>query len=178
MLLLQHPHLFHLLTKMSYKVYKVMDKDIASIKATSKGICLQKDIPEMISINGVMSYNPNFTMCVSRVYEEGINAANKGDLDIFNKRAKEYIQSKGGLLGFVEKLTAISSMIRSNNSSAYSKVSEVDKVSDVDKVSEVSKVNDSKIVAIKDSQNNIKGVIIIILVAVSLFIVIYYLNKR
>lgn len=149
-----------------------MDKDIASIKATSKGICLQKDIPEMISINGVMSYNPNFTMCVSRVYEEGINAANKGDLDIFNKRAKEYIQSKGGLLGFVAKLTAISSMIRSNNSSAYSKVSEVDKVS------EVAKVNDSKIVAIKDSQNNIKGVIIIILVVVSLFIVIYYLNKR
>jgi hypothetical protein len=157
-------------------LYKVTDKDIASIKATSKGICLQKGIPEMSSNNGGMSYNPNFTMCVSRVYEEGINAANKGDLDIFNKRAKEYIQSKGGLLGFVEKLTTISSMIRSTNSSAYSKV---------DEVSEVGKVNDSKIVAIKDSdkntkgsENNIKGVVLIILIVASLFIAIYYLNKR
>lgn len=157
-------------------LYKVTDKDIASIKATSKGICLQKGIPEMSSNNGGMSYNPNFTMCVSRVYEEGINAANKGDLDIFNKRAKEYIQSKGGLLGFVEKLTTISSMIRSTNSSAYSKV---------DEVSEVGKVNDSKIVAIKDSdkntkgsKNNIKGVVLIILIVASLFIAIYYLNKR
>ena len=130
----------------------------------------------MSSNNGGMSYNPNFTMCVSRVYEEGINAANKGDLDIFNKRAKEYIQSKGGLLGFVEKLTTISSMIRSTNSSAYSKV---------DEVSEVGKVNDSKIVAIKDSdkntkgsKNNIKGVVLIILIVASLFIAIYYLNKR
>lgn len=130
----------------------------------------------MSSNNGGMSYNPNFTMCVSRVYEEGINAANKGDLDIFNKRAKEYIQSKGGLLGFVEKLTTISSMIRSTNSSAYSKV---------DEVSEVGKVNDSKIVAIKDSdkntkgsENNIKGVVLIILIVASLFIAIYYLNKR
>ncbi|MSP70018.1 MAG: hypothetical protein EXR20_07075 [Bacteroidetes bacterium] len=157
-------------------LYKVTDKDIASIKATSKGICLQKGIPEMSSNNGGMSYNPNFTMCVSRVYEEGINAANKGDLDIFNKRAKEYIQSKGGLLGFVEKLTTISSMIRSTNSSAYSKV---------DEVSEVGEVNDSKIVAIKDSdkntkgsENNIKGVVLIILIVASLFIAIYYLNKR
>ena len=147
-------------------LYKVTDKDIASIKATSKGICLQKGIPEMSSNNGGMSYNPNFT----------INAANKGDLDIFNKRAKEYIQSKGGLLGFVEKLTTISSMIRSTNSSAYSKV---------DEVSEVGKVNDSKIVAIKDSdkntkgsENNIKGVVLIILIVASLFIAIYYLNKR
>lgn len=130
----------------------------------------------MSSNNGGMSYNPNFTMCVSRVYEEGINAANKGDLDIFNKRAKEYIQSKGGLLGFVEKLTTISSMIRSTNSSAYSKV---------DEVSEVGEVNDSKIVAIKDSdkntkgsENNIKGVVLIILIVASLFIAIYYLNKR
>lgn len=160
-------------------LYKVTDKDIASIKATSKGICLQKGIPEMSSNNGGMSYNPDFTMCVSRVYEEGINAANKGDLDIFNKRAKEYIQSKGGLLGFVEKLTTISSMIRSTNSSAYSKV---DKVGEV---SEVGEVNDSKIVAIKDSdkntkgsENNIKGVFFIILIFVSLFVAIYYLNKR
>lgn len=157
-------------------LYKVTDKDIASIKATSKGICLQKGIPEMSRNNGGMSYNPNFTMCVSRVYEEGINAANKGDLDIFNKRAKEYIQSKGGLLGFVEKLTTISSMIRSTNSSAYSKI---------DEVGEVGKVNDSKIVAIKDSdkntkgsENNIKGVFFIILIFVSLFVVIYLINKN
>jgi hypothetical protein len=163
-------------------LYKVTDKDIASIKATSKGICLQKGIPEMSRNNGGMSYNPNFTMCVSRVYEEGINAANKGDLDIFNKRAKEYIQSKGGLLGFVEKLTTISSMIRSTNSSAYSKIDEVDEVGEV---GEVGKVNDSKIVAIKDSdkntkgsENNIKGVFLILLILVSLFVVIYYLNKR
>jgi hypothetical protein len=160
-------------------LYKVTDKDIVSIKATSKGICLQKGIPEMSRNNGGMSYNPNFTMCVSRVYEEGINAANKGDLDIFNKRAKEYIQSKGGLLGFVEKLTTISSMIRSTNSSAYSKVDEVGEFG------EVGKVNDSKIVAIKDSdkntkgsENNIKGVFFIILVFVSLFVVIYLINKN
>ena len=160
-------------------LYKVTDKDIASIKATSKGICLQKGIPEMSRNNGGVSYNPNFTMCVSRVYEEGINAANKGDLDIFNKRAKEYIQSKGGLLGFVEKLTTISSMIRSTNSSAYSKVDEVGEFG------EVGKVNDSKIVAIKDSdkntkgsENNIKGVFLILLILVSLFVVIYLINKN